>query len=385
MMKIIYLHGFNSGANSSTANKLKDQYDDVVSFTYDCTDANVAYGQINNVITENMRGGDVLLVGTSLGGFWANYFSEKYRLPCLLINPSLYPYHSLRKFVGQNRNFDTGESYMLTDSDVDTYRGYASTRTHGVTKFVYLCVNDDVVDYRTADNFFSGYRIVYDRTQGHRLEDVTVLFILIREIENTITHYDDMLDRKDAVSENFKNLFRPDDKKKYVDEVWELLQKSYASIGGIKGSGFTSKEDMMFKIPFWKLYTNSNGKVVAVVMYKDKEGRKSVAVGTDGSEEGKKYLRIIKDQDLMMNRSYQEVSDRMLSFIVKTTPDIRKYCIPFNDVVAIVNEPIMKPDDDDPEVLKHPDLKEFFYRRNIGGEWKTKLMIGTPHNTIYGK
>ena len=38
------------------------------------------------------------------------------------------------------------------------------------------------------------------------------------------------------------------EKEKYVDEVWDMLQTAYSSIGGIKGSGFESKEDMIKKI-----------------------------------------------------------------------------------------------------------------------------------------
>ena len=91
---------------------------------------------------------------------------------------------------------------------------------------------------------------------------------------------------KTYLNEGFVNLIHDDPKKsQYVDAVWDMLQTSYAKIGGIKGNGFQSKEAMM-SLPFWKVGT-VKGKPVAVTIYKDKSGRKAVASGTDGSDEGK--------------------------------------------------------------------------------------------------
>jgi hypothetical protein len=52
------------------------------------------------------------------------------------------------------------------------------------------------------------------------------------------------------LQERFLNYFERDAQKKneVVDEVWNILQVSYKPIGGIKGKGFQSKEDMMKNI-----------------------------------------------------------------------------------------------------------------------------------------
>ena len=69
-----------------------------------------------------------------------------------------------------------------------------------------------------------------------------------------------------------------------------MLQKSYAYIGGIKGSGFENPDNMVNKIKMWKI-VKKNGKILAGIMYKDKNYRKAVAVFTDGTKEGKKRLK----------------------------------------------------------------------------------------------
>ena len=64
-----------------------------------------------------------------------------------------------------------------------------------------------------------------------------------------------------ALEETYVNLYSDKDKETYIDEIWDLLIRSYEDIGGIKGSGFNSKKDMIkfiseFPKPAVKFYTN---------------------------------------------------------------------------------------------------------------------------------
>jgi hypothetical protein len=66
----------------------------------------------------------------------------------------------------------------------------------------------------------------------------------------------------------------------YIDPVWNILQKSYAPIGGFKTA--SSRQDLLKKVNFAKL-VKKNDKIIAVRLYKDQNGRKGIAGGTDGS------------------------------------------------------------------------------------------------------
>lgn len=182
-----------------------------------------------------------------------------------------------------------------------------------------------------------------------------------------------------ALSEAFVN-YHPKDqelKRRHAKEVYELLQGSYASQGGIKGSGFNSPEDMVNKIPMWKL-VKKNGKVVAVSLYKDANGRKMVAMGSDGTDVGKSAVSNMLTSDLKMRRSKMEISGKALSFLKKLT-NVKPHVASFHDATEYHNargDVIHRPKEDDPEVVKHPEFKEHFYSRVIGGHPHTKLMIG---------
>lgn len=189
------------------------------------------------------------------------------------------------------------------------------------------------------------------------------------------------------LTERFVNLIGDDaGKEKYVDAVWDLLQYSYKDIGGIKGSGFNSPEDMIKNIPFWKVAT-SGGRVVAVSMYKDKGGRKVAAVGTDGSKEGK--AKIVDMMGNELERSFGEKSKGALGLMMKLIPwSVLEYFVmtpeqaarAFNkDVTPITDlNPNDVPADGVQTLRKYPQLKPYAYVRELAGKPAFKVAIGTP-------
>ncbi len=201
-----------------------------------------------------------------------------------------------------------------------------------------------------------------------------------------------MLNYKEFLQESFVNAIGVtalDKKKKYLDQVWDIIQSSYAPIGGIKGSGFEKKESML-DLPMWKM-SIKDGKVNAVVLYKDKSGRKSVASATDGTEEGKKKAVEMYKADIF--RSYGEKSKTALGILLKTIPEniIKQFMIEPKDVSKILKEddiiPIKNykgeiPEDAKLTISKYPYVNDYGYLRKLGKEYVFKVMIGTPGKTI---
>lgn len=184
------------------------------------------------------------------------------------------------------------------------------------------------------------------------------------------------------LSERYVNVLSVDDKERNKETVFKLLTDSYASIGGLKGNGFRSPDDMVKNIPMWKM-VRRNGKIVAVAMYKDKNGRKRVAVGSDGTQEGKAAVASIFKEDFA--RAYFEISERSLGFHVKILgyDFIKSNAVKPENVKGITGDDVEYPvGDDDPEVKRHPQLKEFFYRRSVGGHMHTKILLGTTGKKI---
>jgi len=167
--------------------------------------------------------------------------------------------------------------------------------------------------------------------------------------------------------EKIDNLFAVDEKEEYADRVWDIIQNSYKACGGIHGSGFRDKTDMMKNIPMWKVFRRGED-IKVVMMYKDKNGRKRVAIGTDGSSEAKAMLAKMLVDEYRTGRAYGEVSDRSLAFIRKQFSDseFSKFAVPVDKVKEILSDDEIVPVD------------KYLYKRMIGGEWHEKMMLGNP-------
>ena len=192
------------------------------------------------------------------------------------------------------------------------------------------------------------------------------------------------------IQEKYVNLINDNpNKEDWVDQVWDILQKSYSKIGGIKGSGFNSKDDMIKNIPFWKLNV-VNGVVKTALMYKDKGGRKLVAIGTDGSEYASNVIQ--RDNKAELSRSFGEKSGPALGSMMKSWPFevIEPFAILPKDVGKILNKDVIplskyKGDIDKADeftIKKYPQLKKYFYFRKLAGSMKLKFLSGTPNMKI---
>jgi len=167
---------------------------------------------------------------------------------------------------------------------------------------------------------------------------------------------------EEVLNEKIINLYNKDEKEKYADSIYDLLQKSYAKIGGIKGSGFENSQRMIDKVYLWKIYKKGN-KILAGIMYKDKGIRKGVAVFTNQTKEGIVTLKKLLREDF--ERSIIEISGPLYKFIQKNFKDLlEKYKIPCKEAEKILKEKLECEDD-------------YFYIRDINGNKLRKVLVGT--------
>lgn len=157
---IIYFHGFNSGGTSAKAAWLRQHLPDitVLSPTYPAHLAEEAPAQLRAYVArvrrEHPHDRRLLLVGSSLGGFWARYLAPEWGASMALINPAMFP-ETLTHAVGPNKNEATGEEYVLTIEQVNALVRYQVPKCNpNVPTLVLLDENDEVLDYREAETFY---------------------------------------------------------------------------------------------------------------------------------------------------------------------------------------------------------------------------------------
>ena len=151
---IIYLHGFNSTGGSAKGRFLKDHMSDipVMTPTYNY-DPRRAILFLETLIREHLpRNQSLMLIGSSLGGYYAQYLAHQFGLKTVLINPALMPMSTLHDYLGENTNFYTGETYNLTQTHLDTLLALdiPDPCAEPVPTLLLVDKGDEVLDYRIA-------------------------------------------------------------------------------------------------------------------------------------------------------------------------------------------------------------------------------------------
>jgi predicted esterase YcpF (UPF0227 family) len=101
--------------------------------------------------------GDLTLVGSSLGGFYATVLAERLGCRAALLNPAVHPHTHFSKYLGPQKNLYTGEAFVLTAEHVEELRAMdppAITRPERYWLFVETA--DEVLDYREAVAYYAG-------------------------------------------------------------------------------------------------------------------------------------------------------------------------------------------------------------------------------------
>ena len=185
MAKIIYLHGFASSANSTKALQLKKY----IFKNYSKTEIIIpniennivdAVQQIDNLIKEFSPSA---LIGSSLGGFYATYFSEQYNLKCVGINPAVIPPAEMSEYLGENKNYSTGEKFLITQEQLDLLdrMGKEIKVIKCPSNFMILLQShDEKLDYRVATNFYKGAAMDVTFGGNHSFENLETHFSKIK-------------------------------------------------------------------------------------------------------------------------------------------------------------------------------------------------------------
>lgn len=124
---------------------------------------------------------------------------------------------------------------------------------------------------------------------------------------------------KEFLIERILNLHTPEQKAKYADEVWDLLQKSYLKLGGFKSA--TDKEELISIPGYWKVVKRGD-KITAVNLYRKVPQTQTFKVYASGTEttsdpitntprstlQGKRDYSMVKKADVTQKRAWAEVS-----------------------------------------------------------------------------
>ncbi|MDR2187622.1 MAG: alpha/beta fold hydrolase [Azonexus sp.] len=97
------------------------------------------------------------LVGSSLGGHYANHLAEKHDLRAVLINPAVIARLDARQFIGEHAPFAGGPTFCFTAEHVRQLTAQVAPPTPE-RYWLLLETGDETLDYHQAQDFYFGCR-----------------------------------------------------------------------------------------------------------------------------------------------------------------------------------------------------------------------------------
>ena len=155
---ILYIHGFNSAPESKKATQLTSLMQRIGLGNQLRVPAlhhhpRHAMAQLQAAINELGR---PLLVGSSLGGYYATYLAEQSGLKALLVNPAVSPHRMFDGYLGTQKNLYSGETWELTHDHVAALAELEVAAPQDPQRYqVWLQTADETLDYRLAEKYYA--------------------------------------------------------------------------------------------------------------------------------------------------------------------------------------------------------------------------------------
>ena len=171
---ILYVHGWNSHANARKAQLIEHELKnneifDTASITLK-NHPREAIKQLTEFISEKQSKYNVHLVGSSLGGYYSVFLAETLNLKAALINPAVWAYKIFENDRGNVENLNTGEKYFIDQAWIDSLEEIFVENPTPNRYLVLLQTGDETLDYKYAEKYFSGSRIVIDEGGSHSFD-----------------------------------------------------------------------------------------------------------------------------------------------------------------------------------------------------------------------
>ena len=173
MTTVVYFHGFASGPQgpSPKTDLIRGLGHEVALIATDGDYRPVGYRAAFARLNLDPPA-PLVLMGTSLGGFWARRLGQELGQPWIALNPAIQPSQSLRRYLGPNTRFDTGGAFTWTAADCAAYVAEEQfALPSDLPGLLILAEDDEVLDYRLAKDLAGSARLVVLPHGGHQLNN----------------------------------------------------------------------------------------------------------------------------------------------------------------------------------------------------------------------
>ena len=169
---IVYIHGFNSSPSSHKANQLRARLEARGrQELFACPELSHWPERAMQQLQQQVAGvppGQLTLVGSSLGGFYATWLTEKLGCRAVLVNPAITPHEGLKAYLGPQKNLYTGHEYEFTQGHLEQLAGFYVERPQRMERYFLIhTTGDELLDWRIAVARYGGCRQIIVAGSDH--------------------------------------------------------------------------------------------------------------------------------------------------------------------------------------------------------------------------
>lgn len=177
---LLYLHGFRSSPKSAKAQRLAQHVADLKAqgrdLTWACPQLPPSPRQTVQELewlVANWPPQDTVVIGSSLGGFYATVLAERLGCRAAVINPAVAPARDLARHIGeQTSDHQPTDRFFFRPEFIAEFEAldpYPITRTHRY--WALIAEGDEVLDWHEMVSHYEGARIKLLDGSDHAVSD----------------------------------------------------------------------------------------------------------------------------------------------------------------------------------------------------------------------
>ena len=176
---LVYLHGFRSSPNSSkavmTGEAVRALSTADNAYEWYCPQLLASPRESMDMVTayiDQSKADRIVIIGSSLGGFYTNYLAEKYQCKGVVLNPAVFAARELEPHVGLMTAYDSDEPFDFKSQYIDELK---SLQVAFITKperyFLIAAKGDELLDWQEMVAFYEGAKQLVLEGSDHGIAD----------------------------------------------------------------------------------------------------------------------------------------------------------------------------------------------------------------------
>ena len=176
---VVYLHGFRSSPRSSkavmTGEAIRNLSSENNPIEWYCPQLLASPKESMDLVNKHIKDSkadQIIVIGSSLGGFYANYLAEQYGCKAVVLNPAVRAPRELAPHVGMLSSYDSDEPFDFRPEYIDELKALqVESITDPSRYFLLAAKGDELLDWQEMAAFYPGAQQLILEGSDHGIAD----------------------------------------------------------------------------------------------------------------------------------------------------------------------------------------------------------------------